>query len=110
MDRSFLHQDSLSITDFEVYLGDIYILDYHSGVIRFDITPQQTILITGRYRTDSGYTKMGVYSNNLDNEFLIVLAHNHTVMEIDWSNQIRPQIVTKYSIPDNSFLRDLWVN
>ena len=41
---------------------------------------------------------------------MIVLAHNHTVMEIDWSNQIRPQIVTKYSIPDNSFIHDLWVN
>ena len=67
MDRSFLHQDSLAITDFEVYLGDIYILDYHSGVIKFDITDQQTIVIVGRYRTDSGYMKMGVYSNNLDN-------------------------------------------
>lgn len=39
MDRSFLFQDKLSITDFEIYLGDIYILDYHSGVIKFDITP-----------------------------------------------------------------------
>jgi hypothetical protein len=110
MDRSFLHQDSLAITDFEVYLGDIYILDYHSGVIKFDISNQQTIVIVGRYRTDSGYTKMGVYSNNLDNEFLLVLAHNHTVMEIDWTNQIKPQILTKYSIPDNSTLHDLWVN
>jgi hypothetical protein len=53
--------------DFEVYLGDIYLLDYHSGVIKFDITPAQTIAIVGRYRTDSGFTKLGVYSNNLDN-------------------------------------------
>lgn len=110
MDRSFLHQDKLSITDFEVYLGDIYILDYFSGVIKFDISPQQTIVIVGRYRTDSGYTKLGVYSNNLDNEFLFVLAHNHSIIEVDWSNQIQPQIVTKYSIPDNSQIADLWVN
>ena len=67
MDRSFLLQQHLSITDFEVYLGDIYILDYHSGVIKFDINQQQTIVIVGRYRTDSGFTKMGIYSNNLDN-------------------------------------------
>lgn len=110
MDRSFLHQDKLSITDFEVYLGDIYLLDYFSGVIKFDISPQQTIVIVGRYRTDSGYTKLGVYSNNLDNEFLFVLAHNHSIIEVDWSNQIQPQIVTKYSIPDNSQISDLWVN
>jgi hypothetical protein len=110
MDRSFLHQDSLAITDFEVYLGDIYILDYHSGVIKFDINPQQTILIVGRYRTDSGFMKMGVYSNNLDNEFLLVLAHNHSIIEVDWSNQIKPQIVAKYSVPDNSWIVDMWVN
>jgi hypothetical protein len=75
MDRSLLHQDKLSIEDFKVYLGDIYVLDYHSGVIRFDITLSQQIVITGRYRTDSGFNKMGVYSNNLDNEFLLVLAN-----------------------------------
>lgn len=71
-------------------------------MIKFDISPQQTIVIVGRYRTDSGYTKLGVYSNNLDNEFLFVLAHNHSIIEVDWTNQIQPQIVTKYSIPDNS--------
>jgi hypothetical protein len=53
--------------DFEVYLGDMYILDYHTGVISFDLTPSQNIIIKGRYRTDSGYHKMGVYANNLDN-------------------------------------------
>jgi hypothetical protein len=58
MDRSFLHQDKLFIMDFEVYLGDIYL---HSGVIKFDITSAQTIVIVGRYRTDSGFTKLGVY-------------------------------------------------
>lgn len=75
MDRSFLHQDMLSITDFKVYLGDIYILDYHKGVISFDITPSQNIVIKGRYRTDSGYHSMGVYSNNMDNEVLLALAN-----------------------------------
>jgi hypothetical protein len=52
--------------DFKVYLGDMYILDYHSGVISFDITPSQKIIIKGRYRTDSGYQAMAIYTNNLD--------------------------------------------
>lgn len=67
MDRSFLYQKKLSIMDFEVYLGDLYILDYHSGVIKFDITTSQTIVIVGRYRTDSGFTRMGIYSSNMVN-------------------------------------------
>lgn len=79
MDRSFLYQSKLSIMDFEVYLGDIYILDYHSGVIKFDISTSQTIIIVGRYRTDSGFRKLGVYSNNMDNECILVLAHDHAI-------------------------------
>jgi hypothetical protein len=65
LDRSFLNQDALSITDFKEYLGDLYILDYHKGVISFDITPSQNVVIKGRYRTDSGFQRMGIYSNNL---------------------------------------------
>jgi hypothetical protein len=80
MDRSFLHQKKLSITDIDVYLGDLYILDYFSGLIRFDISKQQSILIVGRYRTDSGFTSFGVYSSNLVNQFLLVMAHNHTIL------------------------------
>ena len=67
VDRTFLDLDRLSIMDMKVYLGDIYLLDYHQGIIRMDITGSQQLLITGRYRTDSGFRKFGVYSNNLDN-------------------------------------------
>jgi hypothetical protein len=67
MDRSFLGLKKLSITDFKLYLGDMYILDHHQGIIKFDITPSQHIVISGIYRTDSGFMKFGVYSNNLDN-------------------------------------------
>jgi len=67
IDRSFLHQDKLSITDFMIYNGDIYILDYFSGVIRLSLTPAQSIIVDARYRTDSGFTRMGVYSSNLVN-------------------------------------------
>jgi hypothetical protein len=75
MDRSYLSQDKLSIMDFKIYLGDMYILDYHTGVTSFDITPSQNIVIKGRYRTDSGYQRMGIYTNNLDNEVLLALAN-----------------------------------
>ena len=85
-------------------------MDYHTGLIKFDISKQQSIVIVGRYRSDSGFTKFGVFSSNLDNEFLLVFAHNHTILEVDWTNQINPEIVTKYTIPDDSQIHDLWVN
>lgn len=41
---------------------------------------------------------MGVYANNLDNEVLLALANHHGIYEIDWTNQLRPIIIAKYSI------------
>jgi hypothetical protein len=110
MDRSFLGLKRLSITDFKLYLGDMYILDYHQGLIRFDISPSQQIIITGRYRTDSGFLKFGVYSSNQDNQFLLVLANSHAIYEVDWTNQIQPLIITKYSILAESRVDSLAVN
>lgn len=110
MDRSFLLQDKLSIEDFKLYLGDMYILDYHSGVTRFDITGAQDILITGRYRTNGGFIRMGVYANNLDNEVILALATRHSIIELDWSSTLAPKIIAKYSIMDESIITSLWVN
>ena len=110
IDRSFLNQDALSITDFKEYLGDLYILDYHKGVISFDITPSQNIVIKGRYRTDSGFQRLGIYSNNLANEVLLALANEHGIYEIDWTNQIRPTIIAKYSLMEGSRVSSIWVN
>lgn len=110
MDRSYLLQDRLSITDFKLYMGNMYLLDFHSGVIVFDITSSQNILITGRYRTDSGFHRMGVYSGNLDNQVLFALATDHAIYEIDFTNQLRPQIITKYTLMSNSTVQQVWVN
>lgn len=79
MDRSLLLQDKLSIMDFKLYLGDMYILDYHNGVISFDLTAGQKIVINGRYRTDSGYHAMGIYSSSLDSEIILALANRHGI-------------------------------
>jgi hypothetical protein len=110
MDRSFIHQEKLSITDFRIYLGDMYILDWHTGVISFDITPSQNIVIKGRYRTAGGYHKLAVYSNNLDNEVLLAMANDHGIYEVDWTNQIKPVIMAKYSLMEGSRVSSLWVN
>lgn len=79
MDRSFLGQDKLALTDFKVYNGFLYALDYHSGMIMFDITTSQHIVIDYRYRTDSGYTRMGLYAGHLNNELIAVFANSHAI-------------------------------
>lgn len=65
IDRTFLHINQLYITDFKIYMGDIFMLDYLNGLFRLDITHGQQIAITLRHLTDT-FTRFSVYSDDLD--------------------------------------------
>lgn len=53
--------------DIKPYMGFIFLLDYHSGLIIFEISSAQHILIDFRYRTDSGYHRFAPFYNSLRN-------------------------------------------
>jgi hypothetical protein len=110
IDRTFLHLNRMTVTDVQLYMGNIYVLDFHAGVFVLDFTPSQHLLIIGRYATNSGYLRLGVYSGNLDNQVLFALANHHAIYEVDITNQVRPTIITKYSIMSNATITSLWVN
>ena len=83
--------------DVEIYLDDIFLLDYDTGLYRLDILESQRVAITGRY-TDYGFEKFGVYSDDLQDELIIALANKHSIYEIDWHAINRPVLINKYSI------------
>jgi hypothetical protein len=64
--------------DAELYLDDIFLLDYDTGLFRLDILQSQRVAITARYR-DFGFYKFGVYSDDLENELIIALSNKHSV-------------------------------
>lgn len=68
IDRTFLHlpSNTLEIVDVEMYMGDIFFLDYFHGLFRLDVMKSQDVRITGRYRQDA-CSKFAVYSNDLEN-------------------------------------------
>jgi len=109
IDRTLLQQNELSIMDIKMYLGDIYLLDGRKGLYRMDITIHQQLLITGRYQ-GQGFTRFGVYSNNLDDAFEIALANSHSVYEIDWSRTSNPILLTKYSLLPDSVIEQVALN
>ena len=95
--------------DAELYLDDIFVLDYDTGLFRLDILQSQRIAITGRYR-DFGFNKFGVYSDDLENEVIIALSNKHSVYEIDWKDISRPLLINKYSLMENSTVKNLLLN
>jgi hypothetical protein len=80
IDRSYMGLKELALTDFKIYLGDIFILDYFRGIYRLDITRGQHIVITGHYEGES-FTRFAIYPNDLDEQVLIAVANQHAVYE-----------------------------
>ena len=95
--------------DVEIYLDDIFLLDYDTGLYRLDILESQRVAITGRY-TDYGFEKFGVYSDDLQDELIIALANKHSIYEIDWHAINRPVLINKYSIMENSTVKQIFLN
>ena len=109
IDRTFLNLNSLRIMDAEIYLDDIFLLDFDTGLFRLDILQSQRVAITGRYR-DYGFEKFSVYSDDYQDECIIALANKHTVYEIDWHKISQPKLLYKYSLMENSKVRQVMLN
>ena len=109
VDRTFVHAKTMSIVDVKVYLGDIFMLDFLNGLYRLDILRNQDIAVMARYNKE-GFTKFGVYSDDLENEVIIALANAHAVYEIDWADTIDPVTLNKYSLVEHSHIRSVNLN
>jgi hypothetical protein len=95
--------------DAEIYMDDIFVLDYDTGLIRLDILQSQKIQIKGTYK-DYGFEKFGVYSDDLQDEVLIALSNKHSIYEIDWHSPRNPVLINKYSLMENSKVKQLFIN
>ena len=109
VDRTYLNLKALRIMDAEIYLDDIFVLDYDTGLVRLDILASQRLAITGWYR-DRGFVRFGVYSDDYQDECIIALANKHTVYEIDWHKISKPTLINKYSLMENSKIKQVMLN
>ena len=85
-------------------------LDNKIGLYRFDLLHSMHVLITGIYRSEMNFSRFAVYSNNLDDAYLLALANSHAIYEVDWTNTINPKLIAKYSLLQDSTVHNLWIN
>lgn len=109
IDRTFLGVPRLWISEVIVYLDEIYILDQLKGVHRVYISGSEDILYQGCYEA-KGFTRLAVFSPNLDNHIELALANTHAVHEVDWTDLEDPRLLNKYSLLPDSEVRQVFLN
>jgi hypothetical protein len=93
----------------QVYLGDIFLLDPIHGLFRLDVLGNCEVTVTGRYIKE-GFTRFGVYIDDLEDKLLVALANAHAVYEVDWSDIREQVLINKYSLMEFSHVRQLLIN
>ena len=84
IDRTFLGVQRLWISDVKVYLGSIYILDQQKGVHRVYLSGYEELEYQGLYEA-KGFSRLAVYSPNLDNHIELAISNTHAIHEVDWT-------------------------
>ena len=57
-----------------------------------------------------GFTRLAVYSANLDNRIELALSNDHNVHEVDWTDVDSPRLLNKYSLIPGSTVLQLFLN
>ena len=57
-----------------------------------------------------GFTRLAVYSPNLDNHIELAITNTHAVHEIDWTDLEEPLLLNKYSILPDSLVSQVFLN
>jgi hypothetical protein len=109
IDRTFLGVSRLWISDVSIYLGQIYILDQLKGVHRVYISGSEDLHYQGLYEA-RGFSRLAVYSPNLDNRIELALASSHAIYEVDWTDIEDPRLLSKYSLLPDSTVHQLFLN
>ena len=56
------------------------------------------------------FSRFGVYSDNMDDQLIVALANEHAVYEVNWDTANDPKLTTKYSLVQNSTIRQVLLN
>lgn len=51
-----------------------------------------------------------MYSDDLQDELIIALANKHSIYEIDWHIMSKPVLMNKYSLMENSRIKQIFLN
>lgn len=56
------------------------------------------------------FSRFDVYSDNMDDQLLVALANQHAIYEVNWDLSSDPKLLAKYSLVQNSSVRQVLVN
>ncbi len=110
IDNTFLEIDKLSIADFQINMGLIYILAYNKGIYEIRLTRDQHLVIRSILRIQLDLNRFRVDQLGFNDDLNVVATNGNTIYQFEWDLARPPTLTAKYTLIPNSQVNQIFVD
>jgi len=93
---------SLSIADFAVYDGLMYVLAYNKGLYELRLTPNQRVEIRSFFEIRMDVNRFAINRLGFNDDLNVVFSNGNSLYQYDWVIGKAPVLTAKYGLMPNS--------
>jgi hypothetical protein len=110
IDHTFLELSKLSIADYQVSQGLIYILAYNKGIYELRLTRDQHLQIRSFLPLQLDINRFRVDQLGFNDDLNVVATNGNTIYQFEWDVTTPPTLVAKYTLIPNSYVKQIFVD
>lgn len=110
IDNTFLELDKLSIADFQINMGLIYILAYNKGIYEIRLTRDQHLVIRSILKIQNDIDRFRVDQLGFNDDLNVVATNGNTIYQFEWDLARPPTLTAKYTLIPNSKVNQIFVD
>lgn len=110
IDHTVLGGSSLSIADFTVYDGFLYVLAYGKGLYELVLTPNQRVEIRSFFEIRMDVNRFAINRLGFNDDLNVVFSNGNNLYQYDWIIGKPPVLTNKYGLMPNSEVENLFID
>lgn len=110
IDHTVLGGSTLSIADFTVYDGLMYVLSYGKGLYELRLAPNQRVEIRTFFEIRMDVNRFAINRLGFNDDLKVVFSNGNNLYQYDWIIGKAPTLTAKYSIMPNSEVENLFID
>lgn len=110
IDYTFIGEKSLSIVDYQVIWGNIYMLAYNKGLYEIVISPNGRLYTRNFFEIKMDMYRFKVDRIGFNDDIYLVLTNGNQIYSYEWDNINPPKLIQKYGLMSGAYVEQLVCN
>lgn len=107
IDYTFIGEKSLSIADYQISFGHLYILAYGKGLFEIVLAPNQRIYTRNFFDIKMDMYRFRVDRIGFNDDIYLVMTNGNQIYTYEWDNMNPPKLIQKYGLMAGTYVEQL---